>query len=777
MYGRADDDPDEDDRDGWAYSYSQFDDLTARWTVKDGPGVEFRYFYNSKGALARVEQYSTTVVNDEVTSRTLVNTERYYYDATDRLIRVWETDANGNQHEFRWTYDSNDQVTELVETVNGQSFTYANSYNGDKQPTQSSYGSVLESFTYDGLGRLSQSAVSNSGNSNVLTTDYSFRDLDATRTTTQVAEVRNRYGLSDEDITYTYDVKGNIASVSFSRTVTEPDPEPTPTPTPPPTPTPTPEPTPTPTPDPTPTPEPPLVTMDPVIPIVPTPTPPGEIMSGGNGGSGSSTSSTTTVTVTIYYEYDALNELTWEKNELEEKAWHYSYDLGGNILSKTEYSYQNGTVGSTALSTVTYTYGDSDWPDLLTAYNGSPITHDGIGNPLSYRGWLFTWQGGRQLAAASDGTTRLNFAYNESGLRTEKNDGSDTHRYVYRGSTLVAEIADSYALYFHHDARGEIVGFTYASGSTQTEYFYRKNLQGDVIGIVDATGSSVAEYAYDAWGQILDATGSMAEINPIRFRGYYFDQETGLYYVSSRYYDPEICRWINADSTSYLGASGDFVSFNLFAYCGNNPIVRTDPTGTAWGHWIAAAAIVAVCAVATIVTCGGFAAAAMAVGMVSSGVAAATTASTVATAAFIGSATVLGASAMIALDQSHSAEEFAEQGNWGTVAATATGGLVNGVYGYQLAKPAPAPQAQAQHLSGSGSPKNNATPNGSFTKMDSKGNVYSYTEFDSQSRQYMRIDFQGKPHAGVLPHIHLYKYLEKGGCVKYTFNMNWELID
>ena len=478
--------------------------------MKDGSGTEFRYYYNSKGALARVEQYSTTVANGEVTSRTLVSTERYYYDATDRLIRVWETDAANNQHEFRWTYDSNDQVTELVETVNGQSFTYANSYNGDKQPTQSSYGSVLESFTYDGLGRLSRNTVS-SGNSNVLTTDYTFRDLDSSRTTTQVSALQNSYGNQSESYAYTYDVKGNILSVSDG-------------------------------------------------------------------------------THTITYEYDALNELTWEKNGVEGKAWKYTYDLGGNILSKTEYSYQNGTVGSTALSTVTYTYGDADWPDLLTAYNGSPITHDDIGNPLSYRGWLFTWQGGRQLATAEKGTTSLNFVYNESGLRTEKNVGNASHRYVYRGSTLVAEITGSYALYFHHDARGEIVGFTYASGNTQAEYFYRKNLQGDVIGIVDASGSSVAEYRYDAWGQVLSSSGTMAAINPIRYRGYYFDQETGLYYVSSRYYDPEIFRWINADDPSNLGANSDFASVNLFAYCGNNPVSRADNGGD-WWHVVAGAAI------------------------------------------------------------------------------------------------------------------------------------------------------------------------------------------
>ena len=556
---------------GWAYSYNQFDQVTARWTTNGTAGVEFQYFYNSEGALARVEQYETALSSGSITDRTLVNTERYYYDTGDRLIRVWETDGNGNQHEFRWTYDSNDQVTELVETVNGESFTYANSYNGDQQPTQSSYGNVLESFTYDGLGRLSQSAVSYSSNA-VLTTNYTFRDLDTTRTTTQVAEIQNLYGLESETISYTYDSRGNIATVTFPWTAPEQDPTPTPTPTP--------DPTPTPPPDPTPTPKPgmddPIVGGDdPIFPIDPTPTPPpGEIMSGGSGGT-----ENTATTATIYYTYDALNELTWEKNEAEGKAWNYTYDLGGNILSKTEYSFEDGVVGSTPLSTITYTYGDADWGDLLTAYDGTPITYDAIGNPLSYRGWSFTWQGGRQLASASDGTTSLSFVYNESGLRTEKTVGSASHRYVYRGSTLVAEITDDYALYFHHDANAGIVGFTYVSGNTEAEYFYRKNLQGDVIGIVDANGASVAEYRYDAWGQILSATGTMASVNPIRYRGYYFDQETGLYYLQSRYYDPVVGRFINADDAGTLGANGEILSYNLFAYCLNNPVSSIDPNG------------------------------------------------------------------------------------------------------------------------------------------------------------------------------------------------------
>ena len=483
---------------GWAYEYSEFNDLTSRRTTNGTVGVEFRYFYNSEGKLARVEQYDTTLTDGTITSRTLVNTERYYYDSGNRLTRVWETGTSNNQHEFRWTYDSNDQVTELTEAVNGQTFTYANSYNGDKQPTQSSYGNVQKSFTYDGLGRLSQSAVSSSNNP-VLTTGYTYRNLNATRTTTQVSSLQNSYGNHNEHFNYTYDVKGNILTVNDGDYVTT-------------------------------------------------------------------------------YEYDSLNQLIWEKNEEKERAWHYTYDLGGNILSKKTYDYYFGMIGYNPLSTDTYTYGDANWPDLLTAYDGSPITYDGMGNPTSFRGWNFTWQGGRQLASASKGTTNLSFAYNESGLRTKKAVGSASHRYVYRGSRLAAEITDDYALYFHHDANGGIVGFTYVSGNTQAEYFYRRNLQGDVIGIVGSAGTSVAEYRYDAWGKILSATGTMASVNPIRYRGYYFDTETRLYYLQSRYYDPEIGRFINADAFASTGQG--ILGANMFAYCGNNPILYVDGSGS-----------------------------------------------------------------------------------------------------------------------------------------------------------------------------------------------------
>ena len=139
-------------------------------------------------------------------------------------------------------------------------------------------------------------------------------------------------------------------------------------------------------------------------------------------------------------------------------------------------------------------------------------------------------------------------------------------------------------------------------------------------------------------------------------------------------------RFINADNQ--LSTGSDLTGLNLFAYCGNNPVNRIDPTGEAWWHWALGAAVVAVAAVATVVTCGGFAAAATAVCMVGSGVAAATTASTVAAAAFIGSATVYGTAVLAAASSSNSIEEFNAQGNWGTVAATAGGAVVGGAGAY-----------------------------------------------------------------------------------------------
>lgn len=139
-------------------------------------------------------------------------------------------------------------------------------------------------------------------------------------------------------------------------------------------------------------------------------------------------------------------------------------------------------------------------------------------------------------------------------------------------------------LVYQYDASGAIIGFTYYPYSgTATQYFFGKNAQGDVLCIYDANGTIVARYYYDAWGACTIAYDNtsigIANINPIRYRSYYYDTETGWYYLQSRYYDPAVGRFISPDDPSLLGVNGDLLSYNLYAYCSNNPVNYSDPSG------------------------------------------------------------------------------------------------------------------------------------------------------------------------------------------------------
>ena len=271
-----------------------------------------------------------------------------------------------------------------------------------------------------------------------------------------------------------------------------------------------------------------------------------------------------------------------------------------------------------------------------------------------------------------------------------------TKNYYYDGDRLIAEkwSTGAYLLY-HYDETGSPYAITYsANGSSYAKYYLIKNLQGDVLQIRNVNNTVVANYEYDAWGKVvsvkyangndINVSNHFGVINPIRYRGYYYDSETGFYYLKSRYYDPAIGRFISTDGR--IDINDATTNLNLFAYCGNDPVNRADPSGDAWYHWVLGAAVVAACAVATVATCGGFAAAAASVCMVASGTAAASTAATVATSALIGSATVYGTAAVSAAMNSSSLDDFADQGDWGTVAVTAGSAAFSGLYGYGLYK-------------------------------------------------------------------------------------------
>ena len=284
----------------------------------------------------------------------------------------------------------------------------------------------------------------------------------------------------------------------------------------------------------------------------------------------------------VSYVYDSLNQLTRENNLAANKTYVYTYDTGGNITQVKEYAYTTGTPG-TAIATMNYTYGDSNWKDKLTGYNGATISYDSIGNPLAYRdGMSFTWQNGRQLASVTKIGTTTSYSYNSSGIRTSKTVGSTTTNYTLNGSRVVKETTGSNSVLYYYDVYGSPVAFRVKNGSANTDYYYYKNVQGDITAIVDSAGQKVVEYTYDAWGKVLSTTGSLASTigasNPYRYRGYWYDQETGLYYLQSRYYDPQTGRFINADV--YVSTGQGVLGYNMFAYCLNNPVNGCDPTGT-----------------------------------------------------------------------------------------------------------------------------------------------------------------------------------------------------
>lgn len=260
----------------------------------------------------------------------------------------------------------------------------------------------------------------------------------------------------------------------------------------------------------------------------------------------------------VTYTYDRQGQLL---SAVGDETYTYTYDAAGNILTA------NGH---------TYTYGNTQWRDLLTAYDGETITYDASGNPLSYYNgtrWAFTWENGRSLATATNGTTNISYAYDAEGLRTAKVVNGVTHNYLYASGQLLRETYGSNTLDFFYDANG----YPYALKYNGTTYYYITNLQGDVMYLIDANKNTVASYEYDPYGNIISTTGTMAQINPLRYRGYYYDAELDMYYLQSRYYDPQICRFINADSYASTGAG--IIGCNMFAYCNNNPVNMVDSTG------------------------------------------------------------------------------------------------------------------------------------------------------------------------------------------------------
>ncbi len=299
------------------------------------------------------------------------------------------------------------------------------------------------------------------------------------------------------------------------------------------------------------------------------------------------------------YTYDSLNRLIREDNKYCGTTFVFSYDQNGNITERCEYPYtlkRGEELEELECTHYTYNYEG----DKLKAYNNETFAYNALGNPTVYRGKAVIWEYGKFLKSYNGVT----FNYNGAGQRVSK--GIIAYTYDSDGRLL----KQSNGLEFIYDASG-VAGVLYNGG----KYFYRKDAQGNVVALLNADGEVVARYEYDAWGNhvVTDKDGNLVtsgigELNPFRYRSYYYDTETELYYLQTRYYDPELGRFISQDSIEYA-APETINGLNLYAYCGNNPVMNIDNDGTFFLSFLVGLAIATAIGVAVGAVAGGISAA------------------------------------------------------------------------------------------------------------------------------------------------------------------------
>ena len=498
----------------------------------------YQYAFGANGQVAQIK-------DDNLSRITTLE-----YDAANRPMRAKQMEGTTHLYTSTLGYDAYNNLSSFKERVGSSGYETAYAYDNGNRPTAVQFGSTANQvgYAYDALGRVITRTMTVGGTN--YTTSYGFEAGGQGYGST--TELVNNITQNGQNFTYTYDNVGNISSVDIHRDHG-------------------------------------------IIQTYQTYTVLDQLNGNQVYGDEALTKPVSAqiadfdlVEAKIFYHYDNLGQLVRVDDPYDRAAgarattWVYNYDRGGNITSKVKYACTNGALG-TPLQTINYMY-DATWKDKLVSYNGAAITYDGIGNPLTDGTWAYTWQAGRQLKSMvkSDGTS-VNFVYNADGLRVRKTVNTTVTDYTLNGTQVVHLKKDGNNLHFFYDAQGRpaVVDFN------GVKYGYVHNLQGDIVAIVDGGGNQVVEYTYDAWGRPLSKTGTKADtlgtLNPFRYRGYVYDEETGLYYLRSRYYNPVWGRFVNADSL--IGKAGVLLSHNMFGYCRNNPVNRIDPSGAMEEEW------------------------------------------------------------------------------------------------------------------------------------------------------------------------------------------------
>ena len=270
------------------------------------------------------------------------------------------------------------------------------------------------------------------------------------------------------------------------------------------------------------------------------------------------------------FSYNWSKELSRVDDAVANKSVTYGYDYVGNIIEIRTYAYSSGDL-SDLIDLKRYTYDSQN--------RRTDLGYDANGNINEFNGNALIWSG-RRLTEVADVNNSILYTYNHNGIRTSKNVNGVVVNYTVDENNNITEQTDgTNTMKFVYDSSGSPVYFIY----NDTTYYYEKNLQGDIVAILDGSGNTVVEYSYDIWGKLLNISGtlttSVGAANPLRYRGYYYDSETGFYYLQSRYYSPDLMRFISQDDPVLSNLQGEPLGSNLYVYCLNNPVMNSDPTG------------------------------------------------------------------------------------------------------------------------------------------------------------------------------------------------------
>ena len=307
------------------------------------------------------------------------------------------------------------------------------------------------------------------------------------------------------------------------------------------------------------------------------------------------------------YHYDPYGQLIREDNQALDKTYVYAYNEIGNVVSVSAYSY---TAADSAPSGIPVTTSFGYTNDRLTSFGGATIAYNAIGCPTTHEGKNLTWSNGKLSrmfsGTVATGTSSYNYTYNAFGQRVSKTysylagtssavqigqltGANKTYYYDHAGRLISETVSKTYnsaassseSIVFLYD-ESSIIGMVRTDNGVASTYYFQRNLLGDVVAIYDTSGNMVAKYLYDAWGNCTVSSETtnyaVANANPIRYRGYYYDDDTGLYYCNARYYSPKWRRFISPDDTAYLDPE-NVNGLNLYCYCNNDPVNYCDPSG------------------------------------------------------------------------------------------------------------------------------------------------------------------------------------------------------